>query len=250
MISLNSLGSLVSILKNSDPQTAKTLIKLLSVDVLKSLGEEKYLLQTQEKTLTAQSQKQLQVGERYFAKYTQTKQEIPILSNMIKVPKLFTQLQEFQTTPLPYNEKTLQELFLNKKPFENFKENLLDTLSKTTSKEQFQTTSFLLLSLHQGVFTLPFVFYHSLGFLQLKKRYNKREKKSFLDFYAFFEHLGAISGVITQENIRLNVGYEEIRAFLEKQSDELSYPLSINVITPISPLYDITQNTSLLDIRT
>jgi len=250
MISLNSIGSLVSLLKNSDPQSAKALIKLLSVDVLKSLDDDKYLLQTQDKTLTAQSQKKLQVGERYFAKYTQTKQETPILSNLIKVPKLLSQLKELHSTPMLYNEKTLKELLLQKDPVGNFKETLLDTLAKTTSKEQFHTTSLLLLSLHQGVFTLPFVFYHSLGFLQIKKRYNKKEKKSFLDFYAFFEHLGAISGVISQEIIRINVGYKEIKEFLEEKSNELSYPLDINVITPISPLYDITQNNSLLDITT
>jgi len=251
MISLNSLGSLVSILKNSDPQTAKTLIKLLSVDVIKSLGNDKYILQTQDKTLTAQSQKQLQVGEKYFARYNSSlKGDIPTLSHLLKVPKLFSQLKELHTTPLLYNERTFKELLLTKNPIQNFKETLLETMTKSNTKEQFQTISLLLLSLNQNILTLPFIFYHSLGFLQIKKRYNKKEKKAFLDFYAFFEHLGAVSGVISQENIRINVAYEEIMEFLEQHTDEISYPVTLNLITPISPLYDISTNNSLLDIKT
>ena len=250
MISLNQLTSLANVLKTVDAKTAKTLIKLVSVDVLKSLGDDKFLIKLDNKELIAQSQKQLQENSKYFARFQSHKQNLPTLSNLTKIPKLLSHMSILKNTELVYDIKTLTTILSSKKALNNFKETILKELQNSPNKEHFHTVSNLLLALNQNILNFPFIFYEYLGFLQLKKRYNKKTKKSFIDFYAIFENLGAISGLISEDIIKINVMYEEIKEFLEDNLDEISYDVKISVVEDIKPLYDINTNNNLLDIVT
>jgi len=249
MISLNQLTSLVNSLKSVDKNTARTIIKLVNVDVLKSLGDSKYLIQINDKTLTAQSQKQLQEGSSYFARYDAKQKTLPQLSKLINIPNLFKNQHILKDANLTYDIKTLQHILNSKEPAKTIKEQILDELSKSQNKEHFQTVSNLLLSLNQNVLSFPFIIYEYFGLLQLKKRYNKKTKKSYLNFYAIFEHLGPISGVISEDSISLNVAYDEIKDFLDENLDEISYNITLHVMDNIEPLYDINKNDKLLDIQ-
>ncbi len=249
MISLGSVGSLLKVLQSTDTQTAKTLLKLVSVDILKSLGENKYLLEVDNKQIQAKSQRELQEGERYFARFTLSKEQLPTLSHLLKVPLLAKALKPLAHTPLALDTKSLTDLLQTKHPIQTFKESFLKEIVTTTNKEHFQALSNLLISLNYSVFTLPVYFHDRFGFLQIKKRYNKKTKKVFLDFYAMFEHLGPISGVISSLDIHINVAYEETKEILLQNEEELRYDLTIDVIEQIEPLFEAkTQN--ILDIKT
>ena len=249
MISLNSVTSLLKVIQSSDAKTAAILSKLLDVEVLQSLGENKYLLNVEGKQLTALSQQKLIPHEHYFARFEAPKDAKPTLSHLIKIPKLFIKLPLLQHLHLFFEPKELARLLASKETLQNFKDTLLKELATAPSKEHFQTLTPFLLSLHQNILTIPLRFYESFALLQFKKRYNKKTKKSFLDFYAFFPHLGPISGVISEREVKINVAFDETKKYLENISGEVGYTIHINVSDSIEPLYE-AKSERVLDIVT
>ena len=249
MISASSLSSLLKVIQSSDPKTAATLTKLLEIEVLQSLGENKYLLNMEGKQLTALSKQPLTPFEHYFARLETAKHSQPTLSHLVKIPKLFAKLQLLQHFDLFFEPKDIAKLLASKESLQIFKETLLKDLGTTPSKEHFQALMPLVLSLHQNILTLPLLYHDIFAFLQLKKRYNKKTKKSFLDFYAFFSHLGPVSGIISQQEVKLNVAFEETKKHLKNLSDELGYEVEIEVSETILPLYE-AKTQRVLDIVT
>ena len=254
LISITNLSNILNNLNNIDAKNAKTIIKLLSIDVLKSLDNNKYQILLNNKILTAHSQRQLMEGERYFARFEENKNAQVVLSKLIKTPKLLKNLTLLNDTKLIYEQKDLLKLLSSKESVTKFKDNILQEMLKTNHKETFNTLTHLLFSLNQNVFTIPMFFYDYLGFLQIKKRYNKKTKKSYLNFYAVFANLGAISGLVSASmegiKIDINVAFEEVKDFLETQKENISYNINIRVLEDITPLYDITPNNQILDIKT
>ena len=164
---LNSLVNLIS----TNPNGAKALLKLVGVDILKSLGDGKYSVLLDNKTLTAQSEKPLSEGMRYWAKLSSTKDSLPQLSQLLKQPSL---LKNLQHTNLEYSLKELRTILSSVKPENIVKQNLIELLSSATTKEEFTNTSNLLLSLQNQTMTIPLNFHGYFSILQFKKRYNKK----------------------------------------------------------------------------
>jgi len=249
MISLDSVSSLLQVLQRSaSTKDLKSLVKLLDIEILKSLGDQKYLLFIDGKELTAFSKQKLTPGEHYFARFELDSKQ-PTLSHLLKMPKLFFKLPFLTINQSFYDIKTLQHLLTSKEGVANFKEQIAKDLASAPSKEHFLALSHLLLSLNQNIFTLPLFFYDTFAFFQLKKRYNKKTKENFLDFYAFFEHLGALSGIVSKRAITLHTPFEEVVQLLEDESVNLAYPLHIVVMERIAPLYE-PKDERVLDIVT
>lgn len=241
---LSSLAKLIS----ANPNEAKALVKLVSVDVLKSLGDAKYTVLLDNKTLTAQSEKPLSEGAKYWSQLTQPKNGTAQLSNLQKIPQ---QLQNLQNSGIEYSLKDLQTLLKSQKPEALMKQNLLEHLSNASTKDEFSNVSNLLLSLQNNTVTIPIRQERHFSILQFKKRYNKKSKRTQLDFYAALEFLGPISGVVTLEDgsvdVNLNVAFSKTKNFLEDDMDNFSYTINISVVENIEPLYSANIN-SLLDI--
>ena len=70
-----------------------------------------------------------------------------------------------------------------------------------------------------------------------------------MDFYAFFSHLGPISGVISEREVKINVAFDETKKYLENISGEVGYTIHINVSDSIEPLYE-AKSERVLDIVT
>lgn len=246
--SINQLSSLAK-LASTNPNAAKTIIKLASIDVLKSLGGDKYSIVVDSKTLTAQSEKPLSEGSKYWAQLTSQKETPLKLSNLLKMPQL---LKNFQSDSLKYSLKDLSTILNSKNPAGVMKQNLLEALNSASSKEEFTSASNLLLSLQNQTFTIPLSFHNYFSILQFKKRYNKKTKKSQIDFYAALELLGPVSGLIILDmdsvTIELNVAYEKTKNFLENEMKNLSYDVNISLLNQIEPLYNANIN-SLLDVN-
>ena len=246
-----SITELSNILKlaSASPAEAKTLIKLLAVDVTKSLGDEKYLIQTPTKEISATSPKPLQEGLKYWVELGTKQHETPVISKFLQQPKI---LQELQNLPLKLDIKELHELLNGKKTIEDFKTTLLSQLSNATSKEDFTQFSNLLLSLMQNTLTIPLYHQQYFGLFQMKKRYNKTSKKSQMDFYAALIKLGPISGsVMLIEDeifIDLDVAFTTTKLFLEENLKDIRYKITLHVRENIEPLYRFQTN-SILDIN-
>lgn len=241
---LSALAKLIS----ANPNEAKALIKLVSVDVLKSLGDGKYTILLDNKTLTAQSEKPLSEGAKYWTQLSQTKNSTPELSNLLKQPQLFKNLQN---SSLEYSLKDLQTILSSKKPESIIKHNLLEHLTNASTKDEFTNASTLLLSLQNQTMTIPINYHNYFCVLQFKKRYNKKTKKTQIDFYAALEFLGPVSGVISLLNgevtAELNVAFDKTKQFLEDNMNELSFDVNVSVIAAIEPLYSANVN-SILDV--
>jgi len=245
--SLSQITSLAKILA-SNPTEAKAILKLASVEILKNLGSNKYSVLLESKTLTAQSDKPLSEGAKYWSQITQGKDSLPNLSNLVKMPKLLTL---FQNAPQHYTLKDLATLLNSPKPEATLKQALMEQLTNATSKEEFTNSANLLLSLQNQTMTIPLQYQNYFSILQMKKRYNKKTKKSQIDFYAALEFLGPISGIVSLENesvsVNLNVAFEKTKTFLEENMNQFSYTITITLAQNISPLYEANIN-SLLDV--
>ena len=246
-MNLSSISALAKLI-SANPNQAKALIKLASVDVLNSLGNSKYTIALENQTLTAQSEKNLSAGEKYWAQLNFTKDAKPTLTHLIKTPQLFTLLKN---NPFTLNLQELQILLKSPKPAALLGQQLLEALANTSSKEEFSNLSTLLLSLHNQTLTLPLLYREYFAILQLKKRYNKKSKKQFIDFYAAFEFLGPISGVITLDeqeiSVALSVAFVQTKQFLEQDMNNFSYTITIDINKQIEPLYEANTN-AILDI--
>ncbi len=245
--SLSELKSIAKVL-SSNPNTSNALSKLASVDILKSLTENKYTVLLNNKTLTAHSDKPLSQGEKYWSLLSHTNTKSVQLTKLLKMPNI---LQDFKTSHTQYSLKDLQVILNSKNPSGSFKQNILEQLTQSTTKEEFSSVSTLLLSLQNQVLTIPLSFHNYFSILQFKKRYNKKTKRTQIDFYAALEALGPVSGLIATKQgdieITLNVAFETTKTFLENDMKNFSYNLNIHLTEGIEPLYQTNIN-SLLDI--
>jgi hypothetical protein len=243
-LQLSALGRLLS----SNPTEAKALIKLASVDILKSLGEGKYTIALGEKTLTAQSEKPLTEGAKYWTQLTQSKNQPPILSKLIAMPQL---LHTFDKEQFHYTLKELQNVLTQKTPASTMKQTLFENLANASTKEEFTQLSHLLLSMQHQVLSFPLLYSNTFALLQFKKRYNNKTKKHYLEFYAALELLGPIYGLVSLSEgdvtLSLNVAYEKTKQFLENDMKNFSYSLEITISPSIEPLYE-SKLSSLLDL--
>ncbi len=246
--SITQLKAVVNKL-GSNPNSASLLSKLTTVDILKSLGSQKYTVLFEGKTLTAQSDKTLHSGDRYWTQLSHNKDTTLQLSKLVKMPQM---LQSFKTSQIEYSLKDLQTILNSKTPTSNLKQSLLENLSHASTKEEFSNISTLLLSLQNNVFTIPLSFHNYFSILQFKKRYNKKTKTTQINFYAALESLGPVSGLISIDetntvDVVLHVAYTTTKTFLEDDMKNFSHTLTITLHENIEPLYSTSHN-SLLDI--
>ena len=241
---LSALSRLIS----ANPTEAKALIKLASVDILRSLGEGKYTIALGEKTLSAQSEKTLLEGTRYWTQLTQSKNQPPLLSKLIAMPQL---LHTFDKEQFHYTLKELQNILTQKAPTSSIKQALFENLANASTKEEFTQLSHLLLSMQHQVLSFPLLYGNTFALLQFKKRYNNKTKKHYLEFYAALELLGPISGLVSLSEgdvtLSLNVAYEKTKQFLENDMKNFSYKVDISLSQTIEPLYEPKLH-SLLDL--
>jgi len=257
----NALPTLTKVVQSLesklDTTQLKNLPKLSTLEVLKDLGKDstsgllKYEVSLNGKKMQAQSQTKLTLSQNYQTELTTTsKDTLPLLKNLTKVPLLFKTLQH---TALKFTPESLSTLLEEKQPHESLKTKLLEQLPQATSKEEFHANSSLLLSLSQGTFSIPVEFQREFALLQFKKRYNKEKKSVQLDFYAALALLGPISGVVLLEDgvvyVMIHVAYEHTQQLLKESSKEFSYNIDVKLHKHIEPLFD-TKTNSLLDIKT
>ncbi len=246
-----SINELVNIVKltSLSPNKVRQIIKLLTIDVLKSLSDDKYLINLNGKEVIANSNEKLDINSRYWAQMQMKSDELPVLFKLTKYPAV---IKELQNLPISFNIQGLYDILKDVKSFQNIKDTLLKYLPTTTSKHDFLYISNLLLSLTHNVLTIPLQFQQTLSFFQMKKRYNKKSKKNEINFYAALSSLGPISGTIflLQDKVIINlkVIFSITKLFLEKNLQELHYKIIISIQNNIIPLYNFKED-SILDIN-
>jgi hypothetical protein len=253
---LGALAKIEAILAKIDPTTIKFNTTLpLTVDVKKELAPQKFLLQIGNKEMTTKSMQELEVGKAYWGIMKEdVKLKAHTLTQLLQKPHLLQSQKRLFPT---FNPQQLEALLESEKPKEMMKFILLEKMAQATSKQEFMSLSNMLQALHENVFTFVMTHQQKETLFQFKKRPNKNHKNQEedevkIDFYAAFEHLGPVEGVVEViEGVRklsLYLYYENSLKFLQKELKSLDLEgFLYKKEGKITPLYEYGQ--SLLDVK-
>ena len=221
----------------------KLLSKILILNVVDT-----HTLSSQKKEFTFSQPHNLKTSKSYWGVIKYKNDKVTLTKN-ISIPSL---IQNLKYSKNLFNLHEIQKVFTSKEAQSTLKNHFLEQLQNSSSRDEFSANFNFLLSLEQNVISVPIKFYENFSLLQFKKRYNKKTKKTSIDFYAALELLGPISGVITSDNthlqVNLNVAFKQTQTFLQKHIDEISLDVTISLVEEIQPLYEFKTN-SLLDIN-
>ncbi len=226
----------------------------MTIDVLEKSAKNEYLLKIGNKEINTKSAKALDVGSKYWG----IMKEDPVLntlslSQLLKKPKL---LQSQRANFLPqFSQANLQELISKESPKMELKLMLLEKLSTATSKNEFMTLTNMIAALNENVFTMVLKEGNQNTMFQFKKR-KKVDKNpnedAKIDFYAAFENLGPIEGVVSLSDegrrVSLSLFYENSLEFLKKELEYLDLEgFLYKKDSKIEPLFELSA--SLLDVK-
>lgn len=208
------------------------------LEVLKKTKHQHYLLKIGNQILETKSLKELEIGGRYFALMRHLNHGGIMLSLLKKEPEI----------PKNFLEISLGEFKKERlEKSQNFQEMAFEKMLHSQNKDEFLSWGFFLLGLQKGIMSFWFEHEQKRVFLQTKA------KKSQIDFYALFPHLGEIEGRIfalaDSLVLELNVAYEGVAQLLEKNQSLLKgvSELRVQVSDKITPLF--LPKEQLLDLK-
>ncbi len=225
----------------------------ITIDVLEKGDKSQYTLKIGNKELQTKSAMTLDVGSKYWGVMKEDPNNAPTLSQLLKKPKLL-QMQRKNFLP-ELNSAKLQELITKENPKAEMKAVLLERLSTAMNKNEFMTLTNMIAALNENVFTMVLKEGNQSTMFQFKKRKksspdSKEDAK--IDFYAAFENLGPVEGIVSvingERKVSLSLFYEESLEFLKNELEYLDlegflYKKDKN----IEPIYELSA--SLLDTR-
>ena len=227
----------------------------VTIDVKEKLEPQKFLLQVGKREMTTKSALELEVGKQYWGVMKEdVKLKSPSLSQLLQKPHLLQGKKGLLPT---FTTAQLETLLSSEKPKEMMKFTLLEKMAQATSKHEFMSLSNMIQALHENVFTFVMAHNQKETLFQLKKRKSKhskeeKEEDSKIDFYAAFENLGPVEGVIEVidgvRKLSLYLYYENSLKFLQKELKSLDIEgFLYKKEGKITPLYEYGQ--SLLDVK-
>ncbi|WOE71021.1 hypothetical protein RZR97_05450 [Hydrogenimonas thermophila] len=249
---LNPINATKALLSKLSAIEVNALLQV-GIKVLKKEGKNSFLIQLGRHKFTTKSNTALENGREYWIQMSQTKEGIIQLKHLHPKPLL---LQKF--LPLEYNHDFFKSISEKSKSIENIKNQIMQTMAATNNKDEFATLTQMLLSLHNGVFTIPIIENGKKMLLQMRKgkQKNREFNKDSIEFYAAMNNLGPIEGEITllngSKHLKLKLFYPRSIGLLKKYSNRLEGFSSINIIqadTPVLPFWDGVNLVSLLDIK-
>ncbi|WP_104708160.1 hypothetical protein [Helicobacter ailurogastricus] len=226
---LQQLGLLQDLLKDHpQAQNFNGALPLL-LKVLEKKGADHYLLQLGNQVLESKSQKNLILGQSYWALVHKSSVGATMLSNLVPQPAIFAQLKD---APLKLDLQELHRLLNqeSKEVFKDYHEQLIQHFTHATSRQDFLFFGNLLLSLQHQVASFVVKDGHKEALVQFKAGV----KKERLEFYALYPHLGPLQGLLyKQEGVCLSLGvaYESVATLLKGQTDTLKGFSQIEIYT-------------------
>jgi len=223
------------------------------IDVLEELNGGKYKLLIGTKVIDTKSQLKLDVGSSYWGEMKENLKSGSItLTQLLKQPKLLKNLSNLPR----FDVQTLGQLLTKESPKGELKMILLENLANSSSKSEFMTVANMLQGINESLFS--FVLNHNnkdaiFQFKKRKKRHpDKKDEDTKIDFYAAFENLGPIEGVVEVidgvRRLSLYLYYENSLVFLKRELASLDLEAVLyKKDKSINPLFSVTP--ALLDIK-
>ncbi len=180
----------------------------ITIEVLKSLGLNRYKLLLGTKEFTTKSQRYLEKGVKYWGSFVEGKAGIITISNLVKKPALLQDDKNFLDIEL---SEFLTQIEQVSSPISTFKSWIIESLaSDDTKKEKFILFSDMLMALKDGVIHLPLKHKGKATLLQIKIRFD------YIEFYSALDSLGPIHGYIKRGVLSLEVQFYKTYYFLKK----------------------------------
>ena len=209
----------------------------VSLEVVRQIDAMRYCLKLGRKELTTRSSRPLKEGQKYWANFSEGKGGVLNISQLYRQPELFEQTAYF--LPFSHEEIFNASLF----GYTAFRSFLLEQLSDNAlSKELFKTYSYMLLSLSKAVIHIPFFHQQKRVLVQFQKH-----TKGTIRFYIAHEHLGPLSGEMSNSELLLHVCYEKSFYYLNKESSKFGMITDLRIQKEIEPLFDLKN--MALDIK-
>jgi len=256
---LSPLAKIESILSKLNTK-ALTLNSTLpvNIDVKERLEPQKYRVKVGKKEFTTKSKTKLNVGKKYWASIKGGVGSKPIsLSQLLQKPPLLQNSKGFMPR---FSFEELEVLMQEERPKESLKLILLEKMSQASSRQEFLALTNMVQAIHNNIFSMLLSYGNEETLLQFKKRKQKKTKtkenalkeETELDFYAAFEHLGPVEGVVEvingERKLSLYLYYENSLTFLQKELVSLNFEGNVyQKKGKITPLYEYAE--SLLDLK-
>jgi len=215
---------------------------LIPIKILKKISSNKYKLLIGNKEISTTSYIDLTEGMKYWAELSDSKEGGIKLSSLKQQPDLL-QIDKF---PLSFELESIPKILKLNDPAQYMKTIILEALSDSDNKFEFEFLINLLSSIEQGVLTIPFTYNEKYNFVQLLPT------KNILSFFITTNNLGTIKGNIinNKDNSSINIntffqnGYKYLSLELKKILSNDFAEININLEEQIETLFSFRQSTS------
>lgn len=223
----------------------------LGIEVLEKQDHQRFLIRMGQHTFTTKSDTPLVPGREYWVEMAQTREGIVHLRRIHPKPLLLQ-----KTLPEGFDLRFFKEIAKTSDPTERLRERLLQAMATTESKTHFQNLTQLLLSLHQGVVTLPIEERGRKMLLQMRKRKrNEVLNEKSVEFYAAMNNLGPVEGTLYlsggRRTLVLELFYPKSVSLLEREKGNLEGFDRVEIrhrTEAVHPFWD-GERPGLLDIK-
>lgn len=246
---ITRISALQKLLSQADSKALHFNARLpVSIKVLQKINTTTYLLEVGTKTLKSTSYKPLQIGQKYWAQMSNTKDNNIMLENLLARPKI---LDTIAQSPLKFSPQTLAEVLTElgadlPKEMAQFS---AEQMAQAKDRLEFEYFGFVLAGLKHGVLSLCITDNGAQdGLLQIKASKNE------LLFSAIMPNLGIIEGKISLHNAALHLSikanFANTLELLKSQASELEGFSTIYFAhTPhLDPLFSLDSH-HLLDVK-
>ena len=195
----------------------------IKIEILKEINPITYEIKLGNKIVETKSHLPLKTGGKYLANVIEKKDFIQI-QNLKEYPKFLELLEKLPKT---------KEMNLDKNE-------ILNKLQNSTTKNEFMFYANILLAFQKGIRHILINEEKNRGFMQYKFEKNQ------IKFYACYKFLGELEGIITPKKVMIFTQFNNV-ASLISQNKDIDLDVEVYVKENIKPLFEFKN--SLIDIK-
>ncbi|GAX87369.1 conserved hypothetical protein [Lebetimonas natsushimae] len=190
----------------------------VKIEVKKEINPIKFLINLGNREIETKSYIPLKVGKKYFAQIKEGKYSIKI-SNLKEYPKIL---------------EILKKIDFTKEILTPDKKEIMTHLTNANSKTEFIFWMNVLMAFNQNI-------YHLIINEKKKALMQLKYKKNSIKFYAVFEHLGEIEGILFHKNLKLFCEFASTINLINFYKNELPFIVEVNK-KEITEIYQFSEN--------
>lgn len=217
-LNLSKIGKVFKTLNRFEGIKEFNALLPVKIEVKHQINPIKFLIQLGNREIETKSYIPLKIGKKYLAQIKEGKYSIKI-SNLKEYPKIL---------------EILKKIDLKDKILSPQKNEIMHNLANANNKNEFIFWMNILLSLQQKI-------YHIIINEKKKALIQLKYKKNSVKFYAVFEHLGEIEGILFQNSLKLFCEFDSTISLINLYKKELPFNVAVNK-KEIKEMYQFSEN--------